>query len=159
MSGIKTRKSLFLCVLEQYWLTSMIPRLEKLKEVELHLRLGTHPHIVTLHSSWIQNGFLFLQTELCEAGSLESYLDEHCGVTPMSELQMWHMLAEIADGLHFIHEKGIVHLDIKPSNIFVTKEGALKIGDFGMAALSPVVSSLVGKFSRNDIFLILINLL
>lgn len=40
-------------------------------------------------------------------------------------------------GLHFIHDAGVIHLDLKPANIFVTGEGRFKIGDFGMASLWP----------------------
>lgn len=42
-----------------------------------------------------------------------------------------------SQGLKFIHNSGVIHLDLKPSNVFVTKEGRFKIGDFGMASLWP----------------------
>lgn len=44
-------------------------------------------------------------------------------------------------GLGFIHAAGVIHLDLKPSNVFVTKEGRFKIGDFGMASLWPRVAA------------------
>jgi mitosis inhibitor protein kinase SWE1 len=43
-------------------------------------------------------------------------------------------------GLRFIHDLGVIHLDLKPANIFLTREGRFKIGDFGMASLWPRVS-------------------
>lgn len=43
-------------------------------------------------------------------------------------------------GLRFIHESGVIHLDLKPANIFLTQEGRFKIGDFGMASLWPRAS-------------------
>jgi mitosis inhibitor protein kinase SWE1 len=40
-------------------------------------------------------------------------------------------------GLRFIHDAGVIHLDLKPSNVFLTREGRFKVGDFGMASLWP----------------------
>jgi mitosis inhibitor protein kinase SWE1 len=49
-------------------------------------------------------------------------------------------------GLHFIHDVGVIHLDLKPANVFITREGRFKIGDFGMASLwpRPVLTSPTG---------------
>lgn len=44
---------------------------------------------------------------------------------------------QISQGLRFIHDAGVIHLDLKPSNVFVTREGRFKIGDLGMATLWP----------------------
>jgi len=44
---------------------------------------------------------------------------------------------EVSQGLRFIHDAGVIHLDLKPANIFVTGQGRFKIGDFGMASLWP----------------------
>lgn len=46
-------------------------------------------------------------------------------------------MAELASGLRFIHDANVIHLDLKPANIFLTGEGRLKIGDFGMASVWP----------------------
>ena len=45
--------------------------------------------------------------------------------------------AELAAGLRFVHDANVIHLDLKPANIFLTAEGRLKLGDFGMASLWP----------------------
>ena len=60
---------------------------------------------------------------------------------PLPEEKIWKMISEILLGLAEIHSQEIVHLDIKPGNIFVTGNGNLKIGDFGLAAKPPVVNS------------------
>ncbi|KAI9004196.1 kinase-like domain-containing protein [Gaertneriomyces semiglobifer] len=76
--------------------------------------------------------------ELCERGSLQSYLEEECRDASLDEPRIWHMLAEIALGLKHVHGLGFVHLDLKPGNIFITGDGVLKVGDFGLAAKAPV---------------------
>jgi mitosis inhibitor protein kinase SWE1 len=47
------------------------------------------------------------------------------------------LITACLQGLRFIHEAGIIHLDLKPANIFLTREGRFKIGDFGMASVWP----------------------
>lgn len=49
------------------------------------------------------------------------------------ENKVWELLADMARAIKHVHDKGYVHLDIKPSNFFVTKDGQLKLGDFGIA--------------------------
>ena len=55
----------------------------------------------------------------------------------LDEARVWKVVADLIDGLSFIHDSGVIHLDLKPSNVFVTHEGRFKIGDFGMASLWP----------------------
>jgi serine/threonine protein kinase len=52
---------------------------------------------------------------------------------PLQEVEIWNAIADLFLGLKHIHDLNIAHLDIKPSNIFVSKDGQLLIGDFGLA--------------------------
>jgi membrane-associated tyrosine/threonine-specific cdc2-inhibitory kinase len=70
--------------------------------------------------------------ELCEGGTLHDFLAER-NQEELPEIYVWSILRDIASGLKVLHEHDIVHLDIKPDNIFITEDGVLKIGDFGMA--------------------------
>ena len=54
------------------------------------------------------------------------------GDVPVPESTIWSFIVDVAAGLHHIHSNGLVHLDIKPQNIFLTEDGTLKIGDLGM---------------------------
>jgi serine/threonine protein kinase len=95
----------------------------------------TCPHIIRYFRAWQEEGFFYTQAEYCEGGNLKDilkqlYADEH----PVPEQTIWSFVHNIASGLAHIHARSLVHLDIKPHNIFiVAKDGCLKIGDFGMA--------------------------
>lgn len=73
---------------------------------------------------------MFIQTELCEVGSLKDLLERT--TTPLTEETIWEYLLDMVLGLKHIHMHNLLHLDIKPANLFLTKEGHLKIGDFGL---------------------------
>ncbi|TMW56563.1 hypothetical protein Poli38472_006573 [Pythium oligandrum] len=89
-------------------------------------------HIVRYYRAWQMDGFLFVQTELCEGGNLRDFLTLREG-SSIPEDCLWSIIHDIAQGLEVVHSNQTIHLDIKPDNIFITREGVLKIGDFGMA--------------------------
>lgn len=99
---------------------------------------GGHPNVLAHIDSWEEDEVLFIQTELCESGNLARFLWEYGKVFPrLDEARVWKIVADLIDGLSFIHDSGVIHLDLKPSNVFLTHEGRFKIGDFGMASLWP----------------------
>ncbi|KAF8622772.1 hypothetical protein AX15_006855 [Amanita polypyramis BW_CC] len=113
-----------------------------LKHLAQHSRLigipGRHPNVLAYIDSWEEDEALYIQTELCESGNLARFLWEYGRVFPrMDEARVWKIIVDLSNGLRFIHEAGVIHLDLKPSNIFLTKDGRFKIGDFGMASLWP----------------------
>ena len=79
------------------------------------------------------NGSPFLVSELLEGESLRAVLDR--GALPQRKT-IEHGV-QIAHGLAAAHEKGIVHRDLKPENIFVTRDGRIKILDFGETGAGP----------------------
>ncbi|KAI8814893.1 kinase-like domain-containing protein [Cladochytrium replicatum] len=87
--------------------------------------------------------------ELCEGGNLKSYMDEQCNGEPVEEFQIWHFMAQLALGLRHIHSRGVVHLDLKPENVFIGQDWSLKIGDFGLAASLPVPKGADKEGDRN----------
>ncbi|TCD61231.1 hypothetical protein EIP91_008766 [Steccherinum ochraceum] len=100
--------------------------------------LGRHPNVLGYIDSWEEDETLFIQTELCELGNFGSFLWTYGRAFPrLDEARVWKVLADLSDGLEFIHGAGVIHLDLKPANIFITGEGRLKIGDFGMASIWP----------------------
>lgn len=105
-----------------------IERSKVLEEVKMFTIIGNHPHCVQLLSAWEQRGHLYLQMELCTS-SLSELISKR---ERIDEPQLWTWTGQIGSGLHHIHAHHVVHLDIKPSNIFVDFDGVLKIGDFGL---------------------------
>ncbi|CAI5535940.1 unnamed protein product [Closterium sp. Naga37s-1] len=100
-------------------------------EIESVANVPEHAHIVRYYRGWQQDSHFYLQMELCEGGSLRALLDSlpH----PLPEDQVWRFVRQVASGLDHIHSRGVLHLDIKPDNIFIDAHGNLKIGDFGRA--------------------------
>lgn len=97
------------------------------KEVFAHAALKSHPHIVTYYSSWIEGGHLFIQTEYCNGGSLESLINDQKKV--FTECGLRRLTNHIAKGLKHIHSLRLAHMDIKPSNILVNKIETLLSSD------------------------------
>lgn len=115
-------------------------RLRRREEVEI-LRMLASPaevHVVQLIDEWEANNFGYIMTEFCENGDLSRFLADQGRVSRLEEWRVWKILVEILQGLAVIHSHNILHLDLKPANVFVTFEGHLKIGDFGMATREPV---------------------
>ncbi|KAF8345965.1 hypothetical protein F5887DRAFT_964294 [Amanita rubescens] len=97
-----------------------------------------HPNVLGYIDSWEEDEALFIQTELCESGNLAHFLWQYGRVFPrLDEARVWKIIVDLSKGLRFIHEAGVIHLDLKPSNVFLTKDGRFKIGDFGMASFWP----------------------
>ncbi|CAI5961064.1 unnamed protein product [Closterium sp. NIES-64] len=100
-------------------------------EIESVANVPEHAHIVRYYRGWQQDSHFYLQMELCEGGSLRALLDSL--PQPLPEDQVWRFVRQVASGLDHIHSRGVLHLDIKPDNIFIDAHGNLKIGDFGRA--------------------------
>ena len=93
----------------------------------------SHPNIVSVQDQgWNQNGTpaVFLVMELVEGHTLREYLNEQGALSVASGIQF---LLPVLSALSAAHKLGIVHRDIKPDNILISKEGRIKIADFGLA--------------------------
>lgn len=93
-------------------------------------QLLSHPNIVTVYDFDRDNDLVFITMEYLEGESLEDYLSNNTCMPPEQALKTIELAAE---GLAYAHKKGYVHADIKPANIFLTKDGGVKILDFGIA--------------------------
>jgi hypothetical protein len=88
-----------------------------------------HPNILALHDIGTHDGVAHAVTELLEGETLRQRL--HSGPPPARKALDWAV--QLAHGLAAAHDRGIVHRDLKPENVFLTRDGRIKILDFGIA--------------------------
>ena len=107
-------------------------RLHRFEQEARAVAALNHPNILAIFDTGQQNGSPYLVSELLEGETLRTVLDG--GVLPQRKTIEYGV--QIAQGLAAAHEKGIVHRDLKPENVFITKDGRVKILDFGLAKLA-----------------------
>jgi serine/threonine protein kinase len=90
-----------------------------------------HPNIITIYSMGRQNQHCYIAMELIYGQTLQELTEKG----PMPVEQALKIAAQVADGLAKAHDAGIVHRDLKPQNVMVTKDGHVKILDFGLSKL------------------------
>lgn len=90
-----------------------------------------HPNIVKYLDSIRSDEYLNIILEFVENGSLSSLLGKFQGAFP--EQLCSHYITQVLKGLQYLHTQGVIHRDIKGANILSTKEGQVKLADFGVA--------------------------
>jgi eukaryotic-like serine/threonine-protein kinase len=106
--------------------------LRLLREAQALARLA-HPNVVGVHDVGVHEDRIFLAMELVEGTTL----DVELAARPRSWRALLALFVQAGRGLAAVHDKGLIHRDVKPSNIFVDGEGRARIGDFGLARLDP----------------------
>ncbi len=110
-----------------------------------------HPHICTVYDAGEDRGLPFLVLELLEGETLA----QRISARPLPLGSVLQLGIQICDGLGCAHEKGIVHRDVKPSNIFVTRRGDAKLLDFGISkvvysdSVEPIDLTLTASMTQN----------
>ncbi len=91
-----------------------------------------HPNIVTVYDVGRSGDVAFMAMEFLEGVELRTLMDEG---RPLPVSRAVSIAAQVAEGLAYAHEHGVVHRDVKPANIMVSGDGAVKITDFGIARM------------------------
>jgi eukaryotic-like serine/threonine-protein kinase len=108
---------------------------ERLRRFEQEARSAAalnHPNIISVHDMGTADGSPYIVSELLEGQNLREILRQG----PVPARKVLDYALQVACGLAAAHDAGIVHRDLKPENLFITKDGQLKILDFGLAKLT-----------------------
>jgi hypothetical protein len=97
-------------------------------EAEAVARLQ-HPNIIQIHEIGEQDGLPFFSMELCTGGSLA----DRIRAAPLPPAEAARLVELLARAVHVAHGKGVLHRDLKPTNVLLGEDGAPKVGDFGLA--------------------------
>lgn len=105
----------------------------------------SHPNIVTIHDVGEDpdSHTSFIAMEYVEGKNLKQLVSEK---TAFSYERVADIIGQVAEALDYAHRKGIVHRDVKPANIIITSEGAVKITDFGIAKIEQSNLTSTGQF-------------
>lgn len=104
-------------------------RLQRFEQEAQAASALNHPNLLVVYDAGQQDGTPFLVSELLEGQTLRERIDQG----PVPPRKAIELAVQIASGLSAVHEKGIVHRDLKPENLFLTRDGRVKILDFGVA--------------------------
>jgi WD40 repeat protein len=106
------------------------------RECETWINLGLHPHIVSCFYVRRLGGIPRVFAEFVDGGSLKDWIEDgrlYEGGHKESLKRILDIAIQFAWGLHYAHEQGLIHQDVKPANLMMTANGIAKVTDFGMA--------------------------
>ena len=98
----------------------------------------THKYIVTVYDYGEHEGAPYLAMELLKGENLKQLIERRA---PLTLLEKVRIMSQVAEGLHFAHERGVVHRDVTPANIMLLPGGEIKIMDFGIARVTSHASA------------------
>lgn len=108
---------------------------EHFEELECHRLLSYHQNLVNLVDSFETKSHIYLVLEYCANGDLYEAIRLNRG--PLETEHVRDFMLQLIDAVEFMHINRMYHRDVKPENIFLTHDGSMKLGDFGLATRDP----------------------
>src|SRR5262245_37294327 len=108
------------------------------REAQACARLS-HPNVITVYDMGEEDNHLFIVMELLEGDELKQIISQRRQLFLEEKLSL---MAQVCDGLGYAHQKGVIHRDVKPGNIYVLHTGQVKILDFGIARIATADANL-----------------
>ena len=102
------------------------------REVRAVARLN-HPNIVQVYDFGTEGDLAYIVMEFIQGRELKDMLDAK---EPMELGKIFKLMGELLDALHFAHEAGVIHRDVKPANVMIDAKGHAKLADFGVARVT-----------------------
>jgi serine/threonine-protein kinase len=101
-----------------------------------------HRHIVTIYEFAEDHGTPYIAMEFLRGSALSARMN---AAPPLSLVQKLDIVTQLCTGLHYAHEQGIVHRDVKPANIWIMEDGTVKLLDFGIAKIAASTMTSTGS--------------
>ncbi|XP_065681888.1 uncharacterized protein LOC100207375 isoform X1 [Hydra vulgaris] len=111
---------------------NVIERNAAMNEVKV-LGMLSHPNIISYYDSFDEDGTLWIEMEYADGGTLADYLSKQ--ENDMDERDILIIFSQMVSAIKYCHDHCILHRDLKTQNIFLTQEGKVKLGDFGIAKI------------------------
>jgi serine/threonine protein kinase len=130
---VKSRETGDLLVMKEVRLSSLKQkdRDDALREADV-LASMNHPNIIRYIESFQEHGCFYIVMEYADGGDLSQKLEARSGAL-LSESEVLHDFIQIALAIKYIHDRKILHRDLKAENVFLMQDGTIKLGDFGIA--------------------------
>ncbi|MBK8323558.1 MAG: HDOD domain-containing protein [Betaproteobacteria bacterium] len=124
-------------------------RVRRLLEEALHVGRLQHPNIVALHDAIEQNGVPWLVFEYVEGRTLEALVRDG----PLAPERAVRLVRQVLAGVGHAHAQGVLHRDLKPGNVIVTRDDVARVMDFGIAARSADTQKSTGSLTGTPAYL------